>query len=105
MKKTRIIVELTTKNMEKVVPEEYVGRIEECPKEELGTEDTEQSLHDNFVRYFENRIQEDGGWREEFEEELMEDEAGVEGFECLDDYGSVKITIKIEKLKNRKDKK
>jgi len=91
--KTRLVIEFETNNMKKVVPEEYIGKYEECPEDEVITDDIEKGLHERFKFIFEDMLKEDGMGYDEFEETMMEDNIIIEGFDTLNDYGDVKITV------------
>lgn len=87
--KTRIIIEIETSNMAKIVPEEYIGHEDDCPKNEELTEEIEKSLHNNFQHIIKNLIED-----KEYIFEHIDEEDIPENVECLDDFGRVSITIK-----------
>jgi len=91
--KTKIELELETKDLKKVYPEEYLGDVAKCPKEdqEICQESMEEALHRNFTRYIHDCLEDDNDL---MQEAIMQDEASIEGFEELGDYGFVKISFK-----------
>ena len=94
--KTRLIIEFETSNMKRVVPEEYIGKDEECPDDELMTKEIEDGLHIRFVYLIKQMLEKGTMEYDRFEERMMEDDNSVEGFDDLDDYGDVTITVKDE---------
>jgi hypothetical protein len=94
--KTKLVIEFETNNMKRVVPEEYIGKDEDCPEDEVMTTEVEAGLHSRFIYLIETMLKKDGMNYDRFEEGMMEDENGVEGFDELDDYGDIKITVKDE---------
>jgi len=89
--KTKLIIEFETKDMKKIVPEEFIGdEFENCPDDEELTKDIEQVLHNNFISFLKHKLEEN---TDDFQEWMMDDEAGVEGFDELKDYGDIKIII------------
>ena len=92
--KTTMIIEFETKDMKKVVPEEYIGSDELCPKDEEMQDEIEIDLHQAFKNFLHHTFEEN----EIFETYILEDcdDLSVEGFEELSDYGDIKITISEE---------
>jgi hypothetical protein len=91
--KTKLIIEFETNNMKRVVPEEYIGKGEECPEDEVMTKDVEKGLHSRFVFLIKDMLTKGEMGYDRFEEFMIEDDNGVEGFDELDDYGDIKITV------------
>lgn len=94
--KTTMMVEFETKKMRDVIPEEYMASGKKCPKEELMTAEIEDNLHSAFDDFLRSEK-----LREAFESAIEENcDVSVEGFESLDDYGTV--TIKVKKLEAKR---
>lgn len=91
--KTKLLIEFETKNMKKVVPEEYIGDDERCPEDEEMTDEIEAGLHNKFISIIREMLENKGYLWDGFEEELIGDEESVEGFESLEDYGDIKIKV------------
>lgn len=93
--KTKVIVEFETEDMKEVVPTEYIGEPEKCPKEEIMTKDIEELLHKNFLDFLKRLfVEKQDILFSPFEDDMIEDEACVEGFDNLKDYGKIKFNIK-----------
>ena len=92
--KTKIIIEIETKNMNRIVPEEYINNGHECPEDELMTDDIEEGIHKLFSEMVFSMINDD---RMNFEEEVLSNELSVEGFDKLSDYGDIKISVTEDK--------
>lgn len=76
--KSEIKLEIVTRMKENIssVPEEYVGKPEDCPKDEIcSSEDIEKSIHDAIPRLLDDeRVKEaiqdiinEGGWIEDID--------------------------------------
>lgn len=95
--KTTMEIEFETKKFNDFYPDEYVGDPSKCPPAEKREirEQVERALHENFVAAVKELVERRGVVFDALEESLMEGEAGIEGFEALEDYGDVKIRAKL----------
>ena len=91
--KTKITIEFETKNMKKIVPEEYFGDVDSCPKDEEMTEETEKELHRVFKSFIEDLSEKSSSIHEALDERITED-VPCENIDSLNDYGECTITVK-----------
>ena len=93
--KTTITLEIETTDMKKFVPDEYICRADECPEDEICTDDVEQSLHNCASELISDMFtKEDTRSRELFEEQIFEHwDEQPEGPESLADICKFKIKV------------
>ena len=91
--KSKFIVEVETKNMKTVVPEEYINCPETCPEDEVMTDISEKELHETIFNFVNLLSDEDSKVYDLLNQHVSEDEMCPEGTESLEDFGSVTITV------------
>jgi len=93
--KTRLVLEIETKDMKKFVPEQYILNPAYCPKEEECTGTVESLLHswlkETLTDFFSDEIV------EILEGKLIDWDESPEGIEQFSDFGKVTISLEEDK--------
>ena len=94
MKKTRFEITIQTDKMTKIVPEEYIGDMDKCPKNEELTDEVESTIHQHYFDLVKNLIEDNDKVFEEMENTGHDDVLGCEGIDTLEDFGNIKVSIR-----------